>query len=210
MTFLELCQQLRQEVGAAGTGPAAVTSQHGEYQRLVSWVQTAWREIQLERRNWRFAWAEASIELDPEFRDFAAPDDLDRWEADTLRIDGERIHELPWTMFRARHRQDSGAERPSVIARLPNGTLRLDTTPASSGTLTFEYFRTPQALTANGDVPRMPEAYHMLIVYRAMLAYSLYENAPEVAQSARVGEQRILPEMLLRELPAPALGGPLA
>ncbi|MBH8578792.1 hypothetical protein [Bisbaumannia pacifica] len=210
MTFLELCQRLRQEVGAAGTGPAAVTGQHGEYQRLVSWVATAWQEIQLERRHWRFAWAEASVTLDPAFRDFAGPADLDRWEADTLRIDGTRIHELPWAMFRERYRQDSEAERPTVITRLPDDTLRLDTTPAAAGALTFEYYRLPQTLTANGDVPRMPEAYHLLIVYRAMLAYALYENAPEVAQQARVGEQQIMPEMLRRELPEAKLGGPLA
>ena len=210
MTFLELCKRLRQEVGAAGTGPAAVTGQHGEYQRLIGWIKQAWHELQLERREWRFAWAEASIDLDPDFRDYSPPGDIDHWDAETVRIGSNRLRVIEWSMFRERFRDDSNGDKPAVITRLPNGTLRLDTTPATADTLMFEYFRTPQELTANGDTPRMPEEYHLLIVYRAMLAYALYENAPEVAQAARIGEQQILPQMMLRELPQMKLGGPLA
>ncbi|MDR5867927.1 phage adaptor protein [Halomonas koreensis] len=212
MTFLELCQRLRQEVGAAGTGPAAVTGQHGEYQRLIGWVAQAWREIQLERRNWRFAWAEASVALDPDFREYSPPADIDRWDAATLRAGSHPLVELEWEIFRERYRSDSGRDHPTVITRMPNGNLRLDTPPpAANTTLSFEYFRTPQTLAANGDTPRMPGHYHMLIVYRAMLSYALYENAPEVAQKAQRGEQSVMTAMEHAELPAmDVFGGPVA
>lgn len=211
MTFLELCQRLRQEVGAAGTGPAAVTGQHGEYQRLIGWIAQAWLELQLERRQWRFAWAEAEIELDPAFRDFSPPADLGHWEAATLRVGDQRLSALDWPTFRDRYRADSGHERPTAITQLPDGTLRLDTTPPDAGPLTFEYYRSPQVLAANGDTPRMPEHFHMLIVYRAMLSYALYENAPEVAQKAQLAEQGVMIAMEHSELPDMEIfGGPLA
>jgi len=212
VTFLELCQRLRQEVGAAGSGPASVSSQHGEYARLVSWVQQAWREIQLERHRWRFAWAEASIETAPDFRTYSPPADLDEWDESTLMCAGNQLKAWPWGEFRKRYAFDSGQESPGAITRKPDGTIILDASPAAENQpLTFEYWRTPQVLTEGGDVPRLPERYHMVIVYRAMLYYALYENAPEVAQAARNGESTILTEMEKLELPAMDIfGGPVA
>jgi len=210
MTFLELCQRLRQEVGAAGTGPASVTGQHGEYARLIAWVRQAWQEIQLERREWRFAWSQAAISVETAYRDYSAPADLDHWDDATLRVVGHRLRAMPWHKFRERHLEDSGRDHPSVITLTPDGKLMMDTAPDQDGELTFEYYRTPQLLADNGDVPRMPAQYHMAIVYRAMLAYAFYENASEVAQAARLGEQGITTQMELRELPDMTFAGTLA
>ncbi|MGQ7248289.1 phage adaptor protein [Halomonas sp. V046] len=209
MNFLQLCKRLRQEVGAAGDGPAAVTGQHGEYQRLIDWVRQAWLEIQQEQDEWRFNWAQASIELDADFREYSPPVDLDRWDRSTLRVNGRPLREVAWSVFRDWYREDSEREWPTDITRLPNGNLRMDSSPAQLSWLTFEYWRTPQQLVANIDQPRMPSQYHMVIVYRAMLAYALYENAPEVATAARAGETKITAEMMRRELPAVEIGGPL-
>ena len=210
MTFLELCQRLRQEVGAAGAGPASVTGQHGEYARLVSWVQQAWREIQLSRHQWRFAWAQASVPVASDFRNYFLPADLDVWDKATIECNGRKINALPWADFRQRYAQGSGESYPRFITQMPDRTLALDTTPDQDGQITFEYWRTPQALTEGGITPRLPERYHMIIVYRAMLYYGLYENAPEVVQAARSGESRIMGELELSELPAIVSGGPLA
>jgi hypothetical protein len=210
MTFLELCQRLRQEVGAAGTGPAAVSGQNGEYARLIGWVQQAWNEIQLERRRWRFSWAEASIDVEPPFREFSPPADLDDWDADTLRIGSNPLRALAWSDFREMYRDDSGQQRPSTITITPDGNFRLDTSPEAIGRLTFEYWRTPQALVNGGDEPRLHERYHMVIIYRAMLFYALYESAPEVATRAQQGEGELMRAMGSRELGRIQLGGPLA
>ncbi|MCG7598405.1 hypothetical protein MHM84_01235 [Halomonas sp. McH1-25] len=209
MTFLELCQRLRREVGAAGAGPASVVGQNGEYLRLIGWIQQAWHEIQTERRDWRFAWAEAEIELSPEFRDYPVPDDFEHWIAETLRIGNDRLCLMGWDEFRERFREPSNAAAPQVITLLPDNRIRLDTPPATTATLRFEYFRTPQTLAENNDVPRLPARYHMLIVYRAMMQYALFENAPEVLQQGSANAARLMSEMEISELPAMELGGPL-
>lgn len=210
MTFLEICQRLRQEVGAAGSGPASVSGQQGEYARFVGWAQQSWREIQISRERWRFMWAEASVPVSPDFLVYSPPNDLREWDADSLACNGLPLEALPWVDFRRRHPQSSAGAVPSVITQKPDGTLVLDTFPSQEGEITFEYWRTPQVLTAGGDVPRLPESYHMVIVYRAMLHYALYENAPEMVQAARLGEDRILAQMAVTELPVISLGGPLA
>ena len=215
MTFLQLCQRLRQEVGAAGTGPASVTGQHGEYQRLIDWVRDAWREIQIERRDWQFAWAQGEIPMEDGYRDYALPEDFGSFGADTIYLDDKPLTLLPYRVFRQRFRETT-PERPRFITVTPNDVLRLshavtiDALPGEGEVLSFEYYRLPQTLTANGDVPRMPEAYHMLIVYRAMVQYGLYENAGEVVQQGRMNAQRMMTYLGHDELPGLSLPGALA
>jgi hypothetical protein len=209
MTFLELCQRLRQEVGAAGSGPASVSAQHGEYARFVSWVPQAWLEIQLSRHSWRFTWAEASVPVEIGLRTYSPPADLGTWDKATLKCNDRTLLAQRWAEFRKHDVQDSDTY-PRFITQRPDGVLVLDSSPDQDGQVTFEYWRTPQALIEGGDAPRLPDRYHMVIVYRAMLYYGLYENAPEVVQAARSGEAGILQEMVAMELPPMTPGGPLA
>jgi len=210
MTFLELCQRLRQEVGAAGTGPANVQGQSGEYARLVSWVQTAWQEIQQERDDWLFNWAEGAVVVDAAFREYSPPSDFLRWDDRTIRVSSDELRYLPWHHFRDRYRDDSGHDRPSRITITPTGSFKLDTTPEDNEEITFEYWRTPETLTESTDIPRLPAQYHMVIVYRAMQHYALYENAEEVLASSREAERRLMRDLMRTQLPTITLGESLA
>ena len=51
-TYLEICKRVRQEAGIAGTGPASVLNQTGEYKRVVDWVASAWEDLQNKRSDW--------------------------------------------------------------------------------------------------------------------------------------------------------------
>jgi len=200
MTFLELCQRLRQEVGAAGTGPASVTGQNGEYARLIDWVRQAWREIQSERRGWRFDWAEGSVELTADFRDYSLPADFDRWVDDSLYIGDDRLRVLDYDDFRQRFREPADEQTISAATILPDMTLRLSRAPTADATLAFEYYRAPQELANASDVPRMPARFHMLIVYRAMMQYGLYEEAPVVVQQGNSNASRMIDDLMQSEL----------
>jgi len=204
MTFLELCQRLRQEVGATGSGPNNTAGQSGEYARLVSWIRTAWQEIQNDRR-WAFDWAKGEVELSADFAIYALPADFDVWEADTLRFSGAPIDVVPWGQLR-----QVGGDTFTCVAIAPDSTLHLNALPSIDGPLTFEYWRTPQELTSGTDSPRMPARFHMLIVYRAMIQYALYENAQEVLRQAGINERSIFNRLMVSQLPVVSMEGPLA
>ena len=212
MTFLELCQRLRQEVGAAGNGPQSVQLNGcgGEYARLIEWIKRAWHEIQTEQPRWRFAWAQGGFDVQPEFRNYEIPDDVREWAPKTLQCNGVPLTQVSWPDFRERYSEDTGNPRPRYITLRPDGMLLMDTTPDAHGRVTYEYWRTPQELIENTDVPRMSERFHMAIVYRAMRYYGYYENAPEVIQAADRGEARVFVEMVNDEMPCMETGEPLA
>jgi len=73
--------------------------------------------------------------------------------------------------------------RPVAIATGPDESICLG--PPSNGlyTITGDYIVAPTLMSADTDVPNLlPNQYHMLIVYKAMQKYGMYESAPEVVQ----------------------------
>jgi hypothetical protein len=209
MTFLELCQTLRREVGAAGTGPANVEGQTGEYARLVEWIRNSWIRIQETHERWRFAWAEGSVEIEPAFREYELSSDVALIDSDAIYRGDTKLTVVDWHQFREDFREPSGADIRRVSFS-PDGLLRLEAFPKQSELITFEYWREPQRLVANTDVPRCPAPYHLAIVYAAMVQYGLYENAQEVVQQARLNYSGVYQQMVNRELPTITLQGPLA
>jgi len=71
----------------------------------------------------------------------------------------------------------------------------------------YEYIRSAQQLKKDADVPIMPEDFHMLIVYDALLDYAFYEPAPEAAQEGKRKQKRLMNRLMRAELPGITVGG---
>lgn len=206
MDYLGLCQRLRREAGAAGDGPSSVTAQVGEYRRFVGWVAQAWREIQQLHQDWKWAWGTFSYECTPGVADTGF--DIDGvLLPGTLRLGGTPLQQVEYFAVRDRV-STSGA--PRAFAVLPSGAFRLLPVPDEAYTITGEFYRHPQILVENGDVPLLPERHHMTIVYRALMHYAAYEAADEVARDAFVEYMRALSALERDQLPGMQLGGGLA
>lgn len=180
-TFLALCQRLRQEVGASGTGPASVVGQAGEAKRIVDWVQKADHEIQRLWANWAFHWSVQTVTIVASTKSYAL---AVRPVAGTLKVSSDtEISLISWREFREYSDTETAAEI-QVAAVAPDGTLRVWPSPTSGDTLTFEAYSQPTKLAANTDVSVIPDRHTDVIIYRAKMYYAEYENAPEVMQTA--------------------------
>lgn len=204
MTFLDLCQRLRQECGVSGVGPMDTRDQKGEYGRLVDWAQQAWIELQLERPEWKFNWATAEVEVAEGARQITMPDDFSSFER--AKLNGETLKVVAWN----RVRDPANADKPTRIGQSPGGQWWLDVAPANDALMEIEYWLKPQILEHPYAEPRLPAAFHMLIVYKAMLQYALYENAPEVVEQSRMNESRLKFRLEREQLPPMGLGESLA
>jgi hypothetical protein len=234
VTYLELCQRLRQEVGVSGTGPTAVTSQTGELKRLVDWVASSYTEIQNRHEEWRWLRVGFSVDTVADDDSYAYGDCTDdltsaaitrftRWrfndQFDTPKIyltsagsgTQNRLIFLPWDSFATIYRlgqQTSGY--PAHITIDPQDNMVLGPKPNDVYTINADYFRSAQELASDSEVPEMPSQYHMLIVYRAIMDYGLFESAAEVIERAELKGSRLMRQLEKNQLPKMRIGAPMA
>lgn len=199
MNFLELAQETRRLSGVGGAGPVNVEQATGIELKIVNYVKNAWIDIQAHPKPWKWMWRDYEVDLVPgpgtqplqtiiDTREYALIN-CDKVRVKTFRsyltatgvTDRQRMTFVPWTRFRRRYSVvDEQADRPIQVTRSPNGDLVFYPKPDAIYSIEFECFNRPSQLVANGDVPEMPEEFHMLIVYEALKRFGKAENAEEV------------------------------
>lgn len=207
MNFLQLCQRLRQETGIADSGPSAVTGQTGDMKRLVDWVNESWVRLQSSRKDWDWLWANTTVTLLGGSNLVACPTAVD--EIVEITYDGNALRHISYSDFREGYRT-VGPGTPSVFAIRPDNKLIFNAQPDSSITLNVEYYAKPAYMSLGTDAPAMPERYHMLIVWMALIEYGLFDEAPELSQKGRVNYEQIFAELELDQTPEVSLPGALA
>jgi len=177
-------------------GDTTVVGATGEWGRIVNWTATAWEEIQLEnpdldwmRRNVSFNTVAQqgaySATTDMGLTDFAS------WREESFRAylqsagEGTEIQLSfkEYNEFRDYYllaSRKTTYARPTEVTVTPSKTLMLGLKPDAVYVVSGEYYITPVTLTADADVPALPERFHRAIVYKAMMYYGAYEAAPEV------------------------------
>lgn len=239
-TFLQLAQKLRQECGVSTsiTSPYPTTcqSQVGELARLVTWIQDAWREIQLKHDNWRWMRGTATVNTvigtdtyaNGAFTDQASNKAISRfarWWADDL-VDRPKAYLTSggssgqywliywdWRAFKRIYKfgvQQTTQNQPVNITTDDAQNVVLGPIPNDIYTVTLDYQKGPLELTLDGDVPDMPAQFHNLIVYEAMKKYAAFEGAAEVMARATFEAPRMMSDLERSQLQPMRLGGPLA
>jgi len=214
VTFLELCQHLRREAGVSGVGPTAVTDQTGEYKRLVEWIKLAWLEIQQLRPDWRFMWASGAFNTVVGQADYTQGDlgvDADNFDLGSFVLtetNGKRtLRYLSYREWKLHYGAETLTNNvPTIVTDLPNESIRLTVPPDDVYPVTFDYYRAPQTLAANTDEPWLPDRYHWLIVYKAMMYYAGYEDAKEVLVDATMRWNPLFDALETTQLPKIGFG----
>ncbi len=98
-------------------------------------------------------------------------------------------NELPiehWIEFRGLYvKATHTAAFPAQISVNPaDDKLYLGPTPDAVYTVSGNYWKSIQELSADSDIPEMPATYHMLIVYRALIKYGYNIVAQEILARA--------------------------
>lgn len=221
MNFLDICKRVRQETGVAGNGPANVSGQTGMYASIVGWVLSAHEEIQLRQTNWKFDWATVTTPL-VQGTEFYAPTDVwslpvRNWDWDSMytypTADGAMnrtwLTRLDYNAYR-QTRLPSVQGRPIYVTWKPNKDLGLYPIPKDGLTLVADYYMTPEVLTSNTDVPRIPDEYHMAIVWRAVMHFCGSEENPSLFAVAERNYNSIMAKMEATEVDGPFGVEPMA
>ena len=231
MNYLQLAQRCRLECGIAGSGPAAVTSQTGEMERIVTWVAQAWNDIQVIHKDWGFMRASASFTTVDGTASYTlgsgagtvgvtaatfgmwVPDSARNYVTATGQSSEIFMDDIGYESWRDSYQYGAlrtSKSRPTYIAVGPAKELCLGPVPLAGYTVTRDYYTAPVALAADADTPALPAQHHMIIVYRAMQMYAAYSNAPEVLARADKGFTLYMRLLSNDRLPVPTWGGALA
>ena len=225
-SFLDLCVKLREEIEEPGDGPSSVLGNTGLEARIVDWIYQANQEIQSSQPNWRFMWSSGTGAATTGSSDYDISND---WSIADLMLfnplsfriykDSEGVayeRALPfleyedWLRLYAPAFGSVSNTPPSFITQLPDGTMRLSHPADGAYTITFDYYRDVQDMTANDDLPYIPEPYRFIIVAQAMMYYGDFNNAPETYNRGESWFKHWKRQLMRKELPKVRICGPLA
>lgn len=196
MNFLDLCRMVARESGTvSGALPSSVTGQTGRLAKIVAWTASAWTQIQNRRNAWLWMREEfgspSCVTTAGSARYTGASWGLTRlaeWIRDSRTLSAypqsagreeERyLLWMPWEVYRNTY--DFGPEqqnRPLHFSISPAGELCFGPTPDDTYVIRGLYRKTPQVLAANDDVPEMPEHFHELIGWYALLLLAEHDEA---------------------------------
>lgn len=208
MNFKELVSRTMREAGIPNTNfdAVGVAGATGEALRVVGWVEAAYADVQ-SRRKWSFLWENASITVTA--GNFVVPAattgavQADRYEKESLfDATGANYGYVSWSDFRVAFPAVlifNGT--PSLWTIRPDGAFVVNAKPLVDTTYTVDRYKRPLVMTEDDDEPVLPEEYHMVIVWRALVMYCNFEEAG-VSRATALGEfDRIMNDMGGRELP---------
>jgi len=209
VTFLQLCQAIARDSGTIPNLPAPSTtaSQTGRLLRVVNWTSEAYGDIQRKRKDWLWLrnefsgntiaatqrYAAAAMGITDRFGHWVFESDTGEWGKESMscyltatgRSDETRLHFKPWREFRdiylfGNNADDTG--KPTYFTVDPQQKIVLWPIPDADYTVRGEYFKSPQILAVDGDIPEMPVAYHEAIKWQGLLLLGTFDEAAEQMQ----------------------------
>ena len=204
MTFLELCQRVRQESGVSGSGPVTVANQQAIIAKIIEWVRQADVDIQRLHDNWRFMWRSKGVNLIAG-QALYTPLELSLTDMDALlSLDyaGDTLVPLSWEAFKAQRMQVmTQQQRPTVYTIRPDGALMFYAVPNQAYTLTAEYTMKVSQMQSDNDISPIPERFHDVILHKALMYYASHEEDSSLYGVANGRYEQALSELAAAELP---------
>ena len=222
MNFLTLTQRLHSEAGIAGTTPATAVGQTGMIGRIVNWVLSGYEDVQNLHPEWKFLQTSFSFPTVAATQNYTPAtlgyDSLNLWKVSDVRAysvvaDETELAYLQWDDFRSIYKTGSNRSleaRPSVFSIKPDNSMDLWPTPDAVYTINGEYFKEPQTMALDADIPIIPSAYHMIIVWRGLMFYGAKSGAQEVYAHGYNEYRHMLRRLEMNQLARITFGAPLA
>lgn len=193
----------RESGTVAGDQPVSVAGQTGRLAKIVHWTSQAWRLIQTHRRDWEFMRAEFLADLSPGVSRYTPASfnlsPFGHWRGDRddyqplaiIDTTGELpLGEVAYETWRARwDRGPLQLARPTEWARGPGDVICFGAIPDAIYGVRGEYQAGPQALASDADIPALPERFHPIIAWRALMLMDEHDEAVTPTQMGRARNQ---------------------
>lgn len=209
----------------SGSGPSTVLAQTGEMQRVVEWIKTAYESVQNLHASWNFLKTEFSFPTIASTANYtkaaAGLTELGSWKTDSFRCyltatgvsDEQELDYIPWDEFRFVYQRGTSSTltgRPSIFTVKPDLSVTFWPIPSAVYTVTGEYFKRAQVMSANADEPIIPLQFQAVIVWKALMLYGAYSAADEKYAHGQNEYRAVLAKLRRNQLDRVQYGAPLA
>lgn len=228
-TFLQLSQDVAVKSGTISQGQlTSVVGQVGRLGKVVDWTAEAWVDIQNLHDAWRWmqktyegtltsstsTYTPASFSI-TDLRDWKRDNLVSGYQPHTIYLtatgvsDERTLREMSWDDWRTFYDRGSQTNNyPTRYAITPAGSIAFGPIPNDTYTVRGEYRQAAVRMTANADIPALPDAFHQIIVHHAlMLLHEHDEGAFSLGASAR-NYAKYLTDLEKSQLPIIAIGAP--
>lgn len=233
-TFLSLARDTAYQSGTISNRdePSTVSGQTGRLALIVDQVAEAWKDIQVDQPHWRWMQRRFTMDSIVSTRSYdGASFDASRFGrfmedgdhktfAYTLYdpavglSDERRLTFVNWETFYEHFMwgsQDQDTTGKPVYATIgPEGQLYLHPIPDAAYKVRGWYMRSPQALTDDDDVPELPERFHNVIKWQALLHLGTYDEAPTQMSMWQRNYDRLMDRLVAEQTPSMAFSQALA
>lgn len=202
MDFLALAQRLHRETMRSTAAPTAVVGASDRALRLFNALADAWLEVQSERDwKWMRGTTDEALVIDQQTYtgvQLGVAARFGRWreEDDTywpiVYVDGTPNAQWPlhqWGLDDFRQNwiyRTQGSSTPIAFAIDESDQLLLGPAPSVAYKIRADYWKEPSTLAADADEPDMPERFHILLVWRALMDVARADAAPELLSKAEI------------------------
>ena len=126
-----------------------------------------------------------------------------------MRIEDRDLANVRYDKFAAAYRSVSEGT-PTVWTIRPDGKLIVNAIVDVDTDISYEAYYSPTELSGNIDEPGMPSRFHMVIVYKALRDYALFDVAPELERKAVLSYEDLLADLERDQLHSIITPGPIA
>ena len=193
MDFLEIVRTTRLLSGMQGTGPASTENAVGVEEIIVKFCQDAYRDIQSLREEWDFLVDKRSFNTVIGQTDYSllnifntAIPDFKKYDEDSFIItdtDGKRnyLKNITRPEMDQLSLNNENINIPTRFAiEEKDSSVIFEPIPGMIYNVAFRYWRNPEVLSADTQVPSMPPAFHQLIIYKSLEKLAVYLSSPEL------------------------------
>ncbi len=215
-----MAQRLHRETLRSTAAPTSAASTNERHARLFDTLADKWRDLQTEC-DWRWMRATLDATLTIGQQTYLAADlgaaDFRRWRPeDSTYSPGAYIDGAPntlwdlnyWNLDAFRHQfiyRQLGQTTPMAWTWDEENRLLIGPAPAQAYKLRIAYWKKYTELAADDDTPDMPQEFHMLLVWEALMDIATSDAAPEILAKAQKNRNALRDRLVLDQKRLPYL-----
>lgn len=205
-TYLELCRKVDTLMGTQGI--ISSVNATGYQSVLCKYVSNSWNNIQTLRKDWNFLRSKVEITLYNGQIDYTVldifgtlVDPVGEWIIDKFILsDNSVMTYIPYDKWITMKIPSASSPKYFTINPSSVGYITISPVDSTYG-VSAHFFRKPQELLSNEDIPICPSEYHDAITFTALADLAIFLGNSEIASSAIVRSDILVGNLMRSENP---------